>query len=51
MKDGPTGGKCVWEMHGVWGWDRTKEEAVVLRESYFSKHPLTGVKVRSRFGI
>ena len=43
--DGPTEGKCVWEWHGVWGWDRKKEEAVVLRESYFTKNPLTGKKV------
>lgn len=33
-------------MHGVWGWDVGKQEAVVLRESYFTKHPLTGKKVR-----
>lgn len=44
--DGPTQGKCVWEMHGVWGWDKTKSEGVVLRESYFSKHPIGGRKVR-----
>ncbi|TDL18255.1 glycoside hydrolase family 5 protein [Rickenella mellea] len=44
-KDGPTGGKCVWELHNVWGWDRTKEEAVVLRENYFTKDPMTGRKI------
>lgn len=43
--DGPTNGKCLWEMHGVWGWDRNKDEAVVLRENYFVKHPTTGKKV------
>ncbi|EJD01855.1 glycoside hydrolase family 5 protein [Fomitiporia mediterranea MF3/22] len=39
--DGPTGGKCLWEIHGVWGWDKHKKEAVALRESYFEKHPMT----------
>ncbi|KAH7928854.1 glycoside hydrolase family 5 protein [Leucogyrophana mollusca] len=43
--DGPTEGKCVWEMHGVWGWDLSKNEGVVLRESYFVKDPMTGQKV------
>ncbi|KAH0831249.1 glycoside hydrolase family 5 protein [Lanmaoa asiatica] len=43
--DGPTQGKCVWEMHGVWGWDKTKSEGVVLRENYFAKHPVSGRKV------
>ncbi|KAF9238092.1 glycoside hydrolase family 5 protein [Melanogaster broomeanus] len=33
--DGPTQGKCVWEMHGVWGWDKVNNEGVVLRENYF----------------
>ena len=44
-KDGPTNGKCVWEMHGVWGYDLLKKEGVVLRENYFVKHPMTGKKV------
>ena len=44
-KDGPTNGKCVWEMHGVWGYDILKKEGVVLRENYFVKHPMTGKKV------
>ena len=44
--DGPTEGKCVWEMHGVWGWDKSKGEGVVLRENYFTKHPVSGRKVR-----
>ncbi|KDQ56751.1 glycoside hydrolase family 5 protein [Jaapia argillacea MUCL 33604] len=43
--DGPTGGKCLWEMHGVWGWDNAKAEGVVLRESYFMKDPGTGRKI------
>ncbi|KAH7907809.1 glycoside hydrolase family 5 protein [Hygrophoropsis aurantiaca] len=43
--DGPTGGKCIWEMHGVWGWDLSKQEGVVLRENYFSKNPTTGKKI------
>ncbi|KAF8128604.1 glycoside hydrolase family 5 protein [Boletus edulis] len=43
--DGPTQGKCVWEMHGVWGWDKVKNEGVVLREHYFTKHPVSGRKV------
>ncbi|EIW79596.1 glycoside hydrolase family 5 protein [Coniophora puteana RWD-64-598 SS2] len=40
--DGPTRGRCVWEAHGVWGWDKVKDEGVVLRESYFKKDPRTG---------
>jgi hypothetical protein len=44
---GPTEGKCVWEMHGVWGWDTRKEVGVVLREGYFRKHPMTGREVRT----
>ncbi|KAI5119471.1 hypothetical protein M0805_007205 [Coniferiporia weirii] len=43
--DGPTAGACVWEMHGVWGWDKRKDEAVALRENYFVNHPMTGKKV------
>ncbi|KAJ7243602.1 glycoside hydrolase [Mycena haematopus] len=43
--DGPTLGECLWAMHGVWGWDRNKDVAVVLRENYFSKHPLSGEKI------
>ncbi|KZS86841.1 glycoside hydrolase family 5 protein [Sistotremastrum niveocremeum HHB9708] len=42
---GPTSGQCLWEMHGVWGWDRTKSIGVPLRETYFQKHPETGKKV------
>lgn len=45
LKDGPTQGQCLWAMHGVWGWDERKDEGVVLRESYFKKHPMTGAKV------
>ncbi|CCM01373.1 uncharacterized protein FIBRA_03423 [Fibroporia radiculosa] len=43
--NGPTQGKCLWEMHGVWGWDKIKDEGVVLRESYFTKDPVSGRKV------
>jgi len=44
--NGPTQGKCLWEMHGVWGWDEVKKVGVLLRESYFQKDPNTGKKVR-----
>ena len=40
--EGPTQGKCIWEMHGVWGWDQKKNEGVVLRENYFKRDPETG---------
>ncbi|CAE7100847.1 unnamed protein product [Rhizoctonia solani] len=43
--NGPTQGKCVWEMHGVWGWDIKKCEPVPLREHYFERHPDTGVDI------
>ncbi|GJE93053.1 glycoside hydrolase family 5 protein [Phanerochaete sordida] len=43
--DGPTAGQCLWEMHGVWGWDRGKKEGIVLRENYFKKHPQSGAPV------
>lgn len=45
-QDGPTNGHCIWEMHGVWGWDRQKDEGIVLRENYFVNHPMTKKKVR-----
>jgi len=45
-EDGPTGGQCLWEMHGVWAWCKTRNQAVVLRENYFVKHPASGKKVR-----
>lgn len=51
LEDGPTEGKCLWEMHGVWGWDTNKNEGVVLRENYFSKHPMSGQKVSEFPGI
>lgn len=35
-EDGPTKGRCLWEMMGVWGWDEEKKRAVALREKYFS---------------
>ena len=40
--DGPTQGQCLWEMHGVWGWDQRKGEGVVLRENYFKRDPQSG---------
>jgi hypothetical protein len=43
--DGPTQGRCLWEMHDVWGWDLQKDEGVVLRENYFTTDPQTGAKV------
>ncbi|KAI0783200.1 glycoside hydrolase family 5 protein [Abortiporus biennis] len=43
--DGPTGGKCLWELHGVWGWDKVKDEGVVLREGYFSRDPASNKEV------
>ncbi|KAI0658179.1 glycoside hydrolase [Cubamyces menziesii] len=43
--DGPTGGKCLWEMHGVWGWDQKKNQGVVLRENYFKRDPHTGREI------
>ncbi|KAA1475251.1 glycoside hydrolase family 5 protein [Dentipellis sp. KUC8613] len=37
--DGPTGGRDIWELHGVWGYDTAKNEGIVLRESYFTRDP------------
>lgn len=45
-EDGPTGGRDLWEMHGVWEWDGAKEAGVVLLENYFLENPATGRKVR-----
>ncbi|KIL62019.1 glycoside hydrolase family 5 protein [Amanita muscaria Koide BX008] len=42
---GPTRGQCLWEMHDVWGWDTKKDEAIVLRENYFTRHPETGEQI------
>jgi hypothetical protein len=45
-EDGPTGGRDLWEMHGVWEWDSTKHAGTVLsaqrnllyeRSSYWSQ--------------
>jgi hypothetical protein len=44
-EDGPTAGKCLWEMHGVWTYDERFKTAIVLREHYFNNHPETGQKV------
>ncbi|KAF8266909.1 cytoplasmic protein [Lactarius quietus] len=43
--DGPTGGRDLWEMHGVWEWDNAKNAGVVLAEKYFVNNPVTGRKV------
>ncbi|KNZ71680.1 hypothetical protein J132_07592 [Termitomyces sp. J132] len=43
--DGPSGGKCIWELHNVWGWDKNRDEGVLLRENYFKSNPATGKKV------
>ncbi|KAG5635943.1 hypothetical protein H0H81_009592 [Sphagnurus paluster] len=43
--DGPSQGKCIWELHNVWGWSDAKDEAVVLRENYFINNPATGKKI------
>ncbi len=42
---GPTQGRCLWEMHGVWGFDPSQNAGVVLRENYFKRHPETGKEV------
>ncbi|KAF9554990.1 cytoplasmic protein [Agrocybe pediades] len=43
--DGPTKGRCLWEYHDVWRWDKASNKAVILRENYFRKHPDTGEKM------
>ena len=43
--DGPTQGRCLWEYHDVWRWNTMTDQAVVLRENYFSRHPDTGKKI------
>lgn len=43
--DGPTEGKCLWAMHGVWIYDEKYKVPMVLRENYFNNNPLTGDKV------
>ncbi|KAI1792651.1 glycoside hydrolase family 5 protein [Ganoderma leucocontextum] len=45
LEDGPTQGKCLWELHGVWGWNQKKNEGVVLRENYFKRDPDTGREI------
>lgn len=44
--DGPTGGRDLWEMHGVWEWNSSENTGVVLDGSYFVNDPITGRKVR-----
>lgn len=46
-EDGPTGGQCIWESHGVWGYDNVKKEGVVLKETYFTRRPSDGGPVRN----
>ncbi|KAF8802051.1 glycoside hydrolase family 5 protein [Phlegmacium glaucopus] len=43
--DGPTQGRCLWEFHDVWRWNTVTDQAVILRENYFTKHPDTGKKI------
>ncbi|KAG6860355.1 hypothetical protein C0995_012353 [Termitomyces sp. Mi166 len=43
--DGPLGGKCIWELHDVWGWDKIRNEGIVLRENYFRNNPAMGKKI------
>ena len=44
-ENGPTGGRDLWEMHGVWGYDMQKKAGVVLRENYFVRDPMTNKPV------
>jgi DNA polymerase family A len=50
-ENGPTGGQDLWEMHGVWEWDSTKNSAAVPREDYFVNYPATGRKVALFFPV
>ena len=43
--DGPTGGRDLWEIHGVWEWDGAGNSGVVLADKYFVNDPVTGRKV------
>ncbi|KAN0133059.1 glycoside hydrolase [Lactarius tabidus] len=45
LDDGPTGGRDLWAMHGVWEWDSAKSAGVVRAEKYFVNDPVTGRKV------
>jgi len=44
-EDGPTGGRCLWEMHDVWRWDSNANEGIILKENYFIQDSMTGRKV------
>lgn len=44
-EDGPTGGRCLWEMHDVWRWDSNANEGIILKEDYFIQDSMTGRKV------
>ncbi|EDR04197.1 glycoside hydrolase family 5 protein [Laccaria bicolor S238N-H82] len=35
--DGPTNGRCLWELHHVWGCDNVKDQPVVLQETTSAK--------------
>lgn len=37
--------ECIWKQHGVWQWDESKQEAVVMRNSYFEYLPGTQAPV------
>ena len=50
-ENGPTGGQDLWEMHGVWEWDSTKNSAAVPCEDYFVNYPATGRKVALFFPV
>ena len=43
--DGPMQGRCLWEYHDVWHWNIETNQAVILHEDYFSKHPDAGKKL------
>jgi hypothetical protein len=43
--DGPTQGRCLWELHDVWRWNTVTDQAVILRENYFTRHPDTGKNI------
>ena len=49
--NGPSSGRCIWELHDVWGWDKNRDEGVILRENYFKFDPATGKKVHVLFRL
>ena len=36
---------CIWRKHGVWEWDESKNEPVVLQYDYFEKDHRTGERL------